>query len=202
MALSPWLVEARQVKAEARKKESPQVFLQPIFEGKQLCLRYDGLTLNDSELTDKQKKILRLSAVPRNLYNETYRNWGSYDPQVLYVFGVILASRKNPKRKRFVATHVRGENGKEYHTQILTLQLLFSRGFLTPIAQCSWMNTKDVAVSTLKRRLEAKADLRIENKSGKAFRPEAPIGLELFDCMGFVSKSKKEKVKTKKGKKK
>jgi len=94
-----------------------------------------------------------------------------------------MKSRKNAKRKRFIAIYVCGENGKEYHNQILSMQLLFARNFLTPIAQSSWMPTEEVAVSSLKSRLKLLMNLRIKNIQGKSFSPELPVGMEVFDCM-------------------
>lgn len=198
MALPLWLEEARTVRKQAKQSESSEIFLQPIFEGKKIILQYDRLKLNTEGMTDKRRKLLRLSGVKDTLYNDTYRNWGGFDPKVLYVHGVIVEARKNSKRKRFIATHVRGENEKEYHNQILSMQLLFARNFLTPIAQSSWMKTGEVAVSTLKRRLQAKADLRVEGMTGQSFKPAPPVALELFDCMAW----QKMPVKKKKGKKK
>jgi hypothetical protein len=183
MAMPQWLEEARLMKKLARSNKSSEVFLQPIFEGKVVTLRYDRLELNEKGMTDKRKRILRLSGVSRTLYTDTYKDWGGVDPKVLYVHGVIMKSRKNAKRKRFIAIYVCGENGKEYHNQILSMQLLFARNFLTPIAQSSWMPTEEVAVSSLKSRLKLLMNLRIKNIQGKSFSPELPAGMEVFDCM-------------------
>lgn len=183
MALPQWLEEARLMKKLARENESSEVFLQPIFEGKVITLQYDRLELNEEGMTDIRKRLLQRSGVSRTLYNDTYRNWGGVDPKVLYVHGVIVESRNNEKCKRFIAIYVCGENGKEYHNQILSMQLLFARNFLTPIAQSSWMPTEEVAVSSLKSRLKTKTKMRIKRMDGQSFCPASPVGLELFDCM-------------------
>jgi hypothetical protein len=110
------------------------------------------------------------------------------------VYGTIIASRKNPKKRYFVAREVRGENDAEYHNQITTMHLLFARNFFTLMCQSSWMHTVDVNPKTLKKRLEAKANVRIERRNGKAFTPNPPIAMKAYDCMGWhTPKPKKGK---------
>ncbi|MET0980106.1 MAG: hypothetical protein ABWX90_02520 [Candidatus Saccharimonadales bacterium] len=194
---SEWLQEAREVKSEARKSKSAQVFLQPIYKGKKLTLEYRNLKLRIGGMTKKRVKFLRGSNVPRFLKNDNYANWGGYTPKVLFVHGVILTSRRNKKKKYFVAMEAHGENGIQYYNQIATLHLLFARDFFTPIAECSWLNTEDVNPKNLRKRLEAKADLKIETQNGRAFLPHSPIGLKVYDCMGWVVANKKKSSKRK-----
>lgn len=182
------------MKTLAHKRGSSEVFVQTIFEGKSVRLEYRNLKLRIRGMRPKRKKLLQNSGVPRLLYNDTYRNWGGFEPKVLYVYGTIIASRKNPKKKYFVATEVRGENDVEYHNQITSMHLLFARNFFTLLCQSSWMHTDEVNPKTLKARLKGKANNRIERRNGKAFTPNPPIAMKLYDCMGF------EPPKQKKGK--
>ena len=189
---STWLSEARAVRSQARKNESPQVFVQPIYKGKALVLEYRNFKLRIRDLKKKTIKVLRHSGVPRFLINEKYATWGSHVPPVLYIHGKIIRSRINKKKKYFVALEVRGENDVQYHNQIASLHLLFARHFFTPMSQCSWMHTKEINPKSLKKRLAAKADLKIGNFHGRCFTPKPPIGLKLYDCMAQpVAKAKK-----------
>lgn len=193
MASTDWLLAAREIKRKVVKSESTECLCQPIFKGKTLRLEYRDLKLRISDLDEKTIAILKKSGVPRFLHNETYANWGGSRPPILYVHGLLVRSRKDETIRRFVATYVCGKDGVEYHNQITSMHLLFARGFFTPIAQCSWMHTRDINPIALKRRLAAKEKLRIESKDGKAFSANPPIGLQLFDCMAWNLKLKKPK---------
>jgi hypothetical protein len=186
-----WLEEAHEVKKKALKRKSKEVFIQPIFKGKTLILEYRNLKLQVKDLDPEIITILRKSGVPRHLNNAEYKDWGGEVPKSLLIHGKIVRSRKDDVTRRFIATSVSGPKGKEYHNQITSMHLLFARGFYTPLAQSSWMATKDVQPKTLKKRLAVKLTIRVENRAGKAFSAREPIGLQLFDCMGW-KKSRKE----------
>lgn len=195
-----WLNDARIVKKAASVKGSPEVFLQAVFPGKPLTLEYRNLKLRVKDLDEDTIQILRRSGVPRYLHNATYKDWGGHTPAVLYVHGKIVRSRKDENTRRFIAYSAHGKDGKEYHNQLTTIHLLFARGFYTPLLQSSWMRTDEVQPKTLRARLEAKKDNRVENGTGKAFSARAPIALRLYDCMGWgmIGKSgKRPETKTK-----
>lgn len=192
MALD-WKSEAREIKKAARKNGSTEVLLQPIFEGKKLCLEYRDLKLRITGLKKNVIAILRRSGVQRFLFNATYARWGGHFPKHLYVHGVIVRSRKNQNVRRFLPLYVCGEDGVEYHNQLTTMHLLFARGFYTPLTQTGWMKTTDVNPASLQKRLDYIALARLETRDGKAFSVKPPIGLELFDCMGFIPPKVKKK---------
>lgn len=189
MALPAWMDKAREVRKKALQKEVRELFLQPIFKGKEVVLEYHDLELVESD--DKElNAIIRKSGVPTSLRTSEYKNWGGVSPKVLYIRGVIARSRKDKTIRRFIALQVWGENGIEYHNQITSIHLLFARNFYAPLAQSSWMHTKEVKASTLNARLNGIADVRVERVDGKAFSVLAPIGLEVYDCMGWTKKGK------------
>lgn len=190
-----WLDEAREVKKLARKNGSPEIYLQPIYSGKKLCLEYREMKLRIKGLTKNTITLLKRSGVPRFLFNDTYARWGGHYPDVLFVHGIIVRSRKDKSVRRFLPLYVCGKDGIEYHNQITTMHLLFARGFYTPITQSSWMHTTEIKPATLQKRLDHKALNRLETKDGKAFPVVAPVGLELFDCMGWKSTAPKVKKK-------
>lgn len=192
---SKWLTEARTVKSQARKNKSAQIFVQPIYKGKKLTLEYRNLKLHIKGLGPKTIKLLRDSGVPRFLNNQTYAKWGGVTPPVLFVHGKVILSRRNKEKKYFVALEAEGENGVQYHNQIATMHLLFARGFFTLMAEASWFHTDEVNPKALKKRLAAKADLKIETQTGRAFLPHAPVGLKAYDCMGWVATNTKKKGK-------
>lgn len=204
MAKTDWLAAAREVKRAARARDATEVFLQPIFKGKTLVLEYRDLKLRVRGLDAETIQILQRSSVPRFLYNSQYKDWGSFRPKQLFVHGRIVRSRKDNSTRRFIATSVSGADDKQYHNQLTSIHLLFARGFYTPLAQSSWMKTEDVQPKTLKKRLAAKAELRVENIAGKAFSALSPIGLRAYDCIAVIGKDGKKrgrKVKKKSGRK-
>lgn len=192
MALD-WKSEAREIKKAARANGSTEILLQPIFKGKKLCLEYRDLKLRIKDIPKNIIAILRRSGVPRMLVDETYKRWGGVTPSVLYIHGVLIRSRKDKTDRRFLPVYVCGEDGVEYHNQITSIQLLFARGFFTPITQSGWMHTAEVNPRSLQKRLDHVGIFRLETRDGKKFFTQPPLGLELFDCMGWEPPKKKRK---------
>lgn len=196
-AKEKWLEAAREMKRTSRLNGSTEVLLQPIYRGVPVRLVYRDLEIDLTDVPKKIRKILRLSGVPRSLITDTYKRWGGVTPRVLYVHGKLVASRKN-KNRRFIPSHVCGENGIEYHNQITSIQLLYTRGFYTPITMSGWMWVKDMNPASLRARLNYIEYLRVETMGGKAFRPVPPVGMRVFDCLGWkdltaTTKSKRKK---------
>lgn len=163
----------------------PEAFVQPNMRGKEVCLEYRNLVLHNDDLSSEIRTVLRRSGVPTSLISTEYKNWGGRKPKLLYVWGKIVVSSKDKSLKRFVATDVTGEDGIRFHNQITALNLLYARGFYTPLARCSWVAVKGLKGEALKACFKEKCGLRLTNISGKKFSASPSVDVHIYNPMAW-----------------
>jgi len=179
-----WLLNAKDQKIRAIESGASQVFIQPILKGKPAVLHYYKFRLKG--LDGVSEETCRRSGVLDDIRGK-WLDWGTFKPLNLYVHGVVVKAHKVTSKgkeievKRFIALRVMRESGQAYHNQLLTLNLLHCRGFITPLPYCSWIAVNDVYRSNLCERLD---HINRVMKDSLPIKWPPATGLELFNFLG------------------
>jgi hypothetical protein len=188
-----WIKSCVTAAKAAVKNGSEHVLVVPVYEGIAHVLHYHKNRLVKDSYSAGQLKVLTDSGVPNKLTNGDYQNWGGHKPLDLFIHGVLVCKPD----WRFIAIDAKRDDGSAYHNAALTLQLLHSRGFITPLSLMSWtepeaVNNKSVA-EHMETVVQRTALIRKELKrlSASWWLPK-PYGLRVTDCSTFVPRKPKK----------